>query len=158
MPAGRPNTYDPKYHPKIVKYMTRTGMTLSEVAEGLEISQQTLFRWKNKYPELNESLKENKNFIDSLVEDSLLKRALGFEVIETEVTKDALGVVTKTKITTKKILPDVTAQIFWLKNRQRARWKDRWDIDFGDSEGIPITIIINPVRPVKQDECLQIEQ
>ena len=29
-----------------------------------------------------------------------------------------------TKTVTKEVLPDVTAQIFWLKNRKRAEWRD----------------------------------
>jgi transposase-like protein len=152
---ARPSTYDPKYHPKIVKYMTRTGMTMTEVAEDLGIAEQTLFRWKKKYPELEESLKENTNFIDSLVEDSLLKRALGYEITETEETRGKNGEVTRTKTITKKILPDTTAMIFWLKNRQRARWKDKWEIDFGGESEIPVHIHIEPVKPTKHIEHIE---
>lgn len=133
--------YDPLNHPRLVKYMTRCGAIDTKIAEELGIHVDTLNKWKKKYPELSESLKESKNFVDSLVEDSLLKRALGFEYTETEEWTDDKGNLTKTKTTKKRTLPDTTAQIFWLKNRQRDRWKDRWDIGF--DEDSPFQLVIS---------------
>lgn len=34
-----------------------------------------------------------------------------------------------TKVVTKHVAPDVTAQIFWLKNRMREKWSDRQNIE-----------------------------
>lgn len=34
-----------------------------------------------------------------------------------------------TKIVTKQVIPDTTAQIFWLKNRKPYEWRDRREID-----------------------------
>lgn len=133
---GRKIKYDPTFHPKIAKYMARCGMKDTEIARDLKIAESTLNNWKKIYPELMESLKENKNFIDSMVEDSLLKRAIGYEVSEIvdeeivskeEDEEGKTAVLIKRKVYKKKILPDVTAQIFWLKNRQRDRWRDVYD-------------------------------
>ena len=43
-----------------------------------------------------------------------------------------------TKEVTKQVAPDVTAQIFWLKNRNNKRWKDvkRQEITGKDGENL----------------------
>ncbi len=123
---GQPTKYDAKYHPKIVKYMTRTGMTDKEISKDLEISESTLNLWKLKHPEFSESLKENKNFIDSLVEDSLLKRALGFDYVETTIIEKK-GKTVETRTTNKKVIGSEKAQQYWLNNRQSKYWKNmKW--------------------------------
>ena len=42
-----------------------------------------------------------------------------------EYDKDGNVKPVKIEKTKKHVPPDVTAQIFWLKNRQRDRWQDR---------------------------------
>ena len=64
--------------------------------------------------------------VDRQVENALLKRALGYEY--TEVTKEYVpdvGKMTVTKEVTKQVIPDTTAQIFWLKNRKPGDWRDK---------------------------------
>ena len=34
-----------------------------------------------------------------------------------------------TKEVTKTIIPDTTAQIYWLKNRKPDTWRDKWEIE-----------------------------
>lgn len=34
-----------------------------------------------------------------------------------------------TKKVTKEVVPDTTAQIFWLKNRRPDKWRDKQDIE-----------------------------
>jgi len=36
-----------------------------------------------------------------------------------------MGVVTERKVTRKHVVPDTTAQIFWLKNRRPKEWRDK---------------------------------
>lgn len=76
--------------------------------------------------------------MDIEVENALLKRALGYEYEEvtTEIEeypsgkKDADGKPIMRqkkhiKRTTKSVVPDVTAQIYWLNNRRPDRWRNR---------------------------------
>ena len=60
---------------------------------------------------------------------SLYERATGYEYEEekriVEYDKDGNVKPVKIEKTKKHVPPDVTAQIFWLKNRQRDRWQDR---------------------------------
>jgi transposase-like protein len=117
---GRPTNYDKKYHPQIVKWMTRSGLTVEQIAGELGLGAATLYRWAKIHEEFREALKEPRDFVDSLVEDSLLKRALGYEVTEMEVVGE--GDKRRVKKTVRHIVPDSTAIIFWLKNRRRKDW------------------------------------
>lgn len=85
--------------------------------------------YKEKYPALSAVLKKGREVIDFEVEGALIKRALGYsyvevtkELVEDETTGSAELKVVKT--VTKQVAPDVTAQIFWLKNRKPNEWKN----------------------------------
>jgi len=113
---------------KLVRWMARAGLTDKEIAEEIGIQRSTLNNWKKRYPEFAEALKQGKDVIDDMVEDALLKRALGYEYEETKIIAEDKKVkqVVKTK---KSFIPDTTAQIFWLKNRRPDKWRDRRDIE-----------------------------
>ncbi|MFR4538285.1 MAG: transposase [Anaerotignaceae bacterium] len=98
----------------------RDGLTDEQIAHNMGIRTSTLYEWKKKYLEISESLKRGKEVVDILVENALLKKALGYTVKEQKVTKDGLIVEIE-----KEISPDTTAQIFWLKNRKPDKWRDR---------------------------------
>lgn len=53
------------------------------------------------------------------------KHTLGFMVQETTVTRDADGNVLQTVTKDRYIPGNVTAMIFWLKNRLPKDWKDK---------------------------------
>ena len=91
-----------------------------QIAHNMGITTKTLYEWKNKYSEISEALKKGKEVIDRQVENALLKRALGYAYDETTYED---GV--ETKRVTKEVAPDTTAQIFWLKNRKPAEWRDK---------------------------------
>lgn len=126
--------YDSKYHPQIVKFMCRAGMIDTEIQKELGIAKQTFYTWRKKYPEFDEACRTSKNFVDSLVEDSLLKNALGYEAEEEKVitqidAETGEEKLFKREIIRKHIKGDTTAQIFWLKNRQKDRWSDVKKLD-----------------------------
>lgn len=103
---------------------TRDGLTDEQLAHNMDINPATLYDWKKKYPKISEALKKGKEIVDIQVENALLKRALGYDFQEEKIEKsDKDGV--KIIQTIKHIPPDVTAQIFWLKNRQKKKWKDK---------------------------------
>lgn len=101
----------------------RDGLTDEEISKNIGISRSTLSEWKNRFSDISDALKKGKEIVDIHVENSLLKRALGYEY--TEVTKELVnGQMVAVKQVTKHILPDTTAQIFWLKNRNPEKWRD----------------------------------
>ena len=115
--------YDPHITPQLVKWMRRSGLTDVEIADQINIDVRTLYRWKDRFPQIRQALKESANFVDSLVEDSLLKRALGYEIIEEEFKRGRDGMTIRVKKTRKHVVPDTVACIYWLKNRQPLRWR-----------------------------------
>ncbi len=101
----------------------RNGLTDEQIAHNCGITCKTLYEWKNRYGEICEALKKGKEVIDLEVENALLKSALGFtyDEVMTEESDDGI----KKRVTTKMVLPNVTAQIFWLKNRRPEQWREK---------------------------------
>lgn len=81
------------------------------------------------HEQFGKALGEGKGVSDAKVIRSLYERATGYEYEEEkkiiEYDKDGNVKPVKIEKTKKHVPPDVTAQIFWLKNRQRDRWQDR---------------------------------
>lgn len=123
----------------------RDGLTNDQIAHNMGVTAKTLYEWKNKYSELSNALKKGKEVVDIQVENALFKRALGYAYEETRVEKE-YGEVAKEVTTTKTVLPDVTAQIFWLKNRRPDKWRDKQDIEHNGQIG-GITIVNDIPRP-----------
>ena len=85
----------------LLKGWARDGATDEILAKKMGISPSTLYEWKNKFPEISEALKKGKEIVDFEVENAMLK------AIENG---------------------NVTAMIFWLKNRQPEKWRDKPEI------------------------------
>ena len=105
----------------------RDGLTDEQIAENMGINKATLYRWKEKYCDICDTLKRGKEVVDLQVENALLKRALGYEYEEVSEKYES-GTLTEKKVTKKQVVPDTTAQIFWLKNRRPDKWKDKQDV------------------------------
>ena len=128
---GRPTDYSPKF-PEWVRALARRGLSEKEIAKEIGIARSTLKEWEKEYPDFSDALQEGKSHADSLVENALFRRAVGFETEEKKIIatpeRDAKGeTVTKsTRIekTTKQVLPDVGAITLWLKNRRPDLWRD----------------------------------
>ena len=104
----------------------RDGLTDEQVAYNMGINKATLYRWKEKYCDICDALKRGKEVVDRQVENALLKRALVYDY--TETTREyipELDEMKTTKKVTKQVVPDTTAQIFWLKNRKPDKWRDK---------------------------------
>ena len=136
---GRKSLYNPDNHPKKAGELALVGKTDIQIAKALGISEVTLNTWKKQYPDFLLSLKDNKDIVDAGVVNSLLQRANGYEYTETSVKEDPdKGTIVTT--TTKTVVPDVTAQIFWLKNRQPKDWRDKHEQVLSGADGKPIKI------------------
>lgn len=118
-----------------VQGWARDGLSNEQIAHNMGITFQTLYKWQDKYSELREALKKGKEVVDREVENALLKRAMGYETVEEveePVEDKETGEVQMrvTKRVKKQVAPDVTAQIFWLKNRKPAEFRDKHDVEF----------------------------
>lgn len=148
MAAGRKSKYHSHVLPKLilVEAWARDGLRQDQIAKNLGITASTLYEYKKKHSELSEALKKGQEIVDIEVENSLLKRARGYRY--DEITREAVPYktirevdgqeveeteyrLTVTKIVTKEVQPDTTAQIFWLKNRKPKIWRDQQHINHG---------------------------
>ena len=138
--AGRKSLYNPEFHPKRAGELALMGKTDIQISKALGISEDTLNEWKKRYPEFTESLKDHKDIVDSGVVKSLLQRANGYEYTEKKVIQNPDG-TTRKEVTVKQVAPDVTAQIFWLKNRQPKDWRDKQIQEISGPDGGPMEVI-----------------
>lgn len=133
----------------------RDGLTDEEIAKNIGISRSTLAEWKKKYPDISDTLKKGKEIVDMEVENSLLNRAKGYnaKVRKTfKLKKVEYDSITGKKVKEEEVLEqaedevhipaDVTAIIFWLKNRLPEKWKDRRLEMPDDSEDMEKMIIL----------------
>jgi transposase-like protein len=108
----------------LIEGWARDGLTDEQIAHNIGIATSTLYEWKKQYAEISEALKRGKAVVDRMVENALLKRALGYEYKEVR-EKFEKGICTERTVTKKEVIPDTTAQIFWLKNRKPDEWRDK---------------------------------
>ncbi len=109
-----------------IKILAEKGFTDSEMADVVGVTEQTFNNWKKQKPTFFESLKDWKLKADSKVERSLYERACGYEHSEDKIF-NANG---KPLIvpTTKRYAPDPTSMIFWLKNRQPDKYREKQEV------------------------------
>jgi DNA-binding XRE family transcriptional regulator len=120
--AGRPSAYKPEYCEQTIK-LCRLGSTDKDLADFFGVDEKTINSWKKEHPEFLQSIKKGKEFSDAEVADRLFKRATGYEHPEDKIfLHDGEPVVVST---IKHYPPDPISAIFWLKNRQRKRWRDK---------------------------------
>ena len=118
----------------------RDGLTDEQIAKNIGINRDTLYRWKKAYPDFSDALKRGKEVIDRQVENALLTRALGYTYDEVTF-EDGVEV----KRVRKQVVPDTTAQIFWLKNRKPEDWRDKREI-IKDDDNDQVLLFLKAMR------------
>jgi hypothetical protein len=125
MPAGRPTLYKPEYCIQAAK-LCLLGATDEKLADFFDVNVDTIHEWKNVHPEFSDALNTAKDDYDFQVEKALFKRATGYTRKVEKTTKD--GVVECLE----ELPPDPTSMIFWLKNRQSRKWRDKQEVELGE--------------------------
>lgn len=121
MATGRPSRFNDALLEKITA-LYADGKTDAEVAKAIGVSLKTIYNWKGKHPQFLHALKDSKGIADDLVEASLFQRATGYTCAEEKIfVYEGMPIRVKT---VKHYAPDVTAQIFWLKNRRADLWRE----------------------------------
>lgn len=123
---GQPTKYQAHY-PEQARKLCLLGATDAELGDFFEVDERTINNWKDAHPEFFQSIKRGKLQADADVADRLYQRAMGFEHNDVHVSNHQ-GMITLTPI--RKIhAPDTTAAIFWLKNRQSKKWRDKQEVE-----------------------------
>lgn len=100
--AGAPTLYRPEYCQLVIEEM-KTGASIVSFAAKIGVHRDTIFHWAKTIPEFSDSLKQAQLISQAWWENLMRATAAG-------QAKGNLG-----------------AQIFWMKNRFRDDWKDRYD-------------------------------
>lgn len=145
------SVYNEKYHVDWAWSLALKGAVDEEIAEAFHISVRTLHRWKKTHPELLTALEEGKDVADAKVKRSLYQRAVGYEAKEvTQIIEQdpATGTqrVSKTQVTTKHIVPDTMACMYWLNNRSKGEFSQRQEVTLGGS------VRTSPMEKLTEDE------
>ena len=143
--AAQPK-YNNLYHDDWAWSLAAMGATNEEIANAMGISKRTIIRWAKEHESFGKALAEGKGVSDAKVIRSLYQRATGYDYVEekkiVEYDKDGNVKPVRVEKTNKHVPPDVGAQCFWLKNRQRDRWADRpIELPAGE-EGTEVTIYL----------------
>jgi hypothetical protein len=139
--GGRPTKYKDEYVEQAYK-LCLLGATDKELADFFEVNEDTINEWKKVHLEFSESLKNGKALADANVADRLYQRAMGFEhdseeikvMFDKETNEQYIERVPIRKI----YAPDSVAAIFWLKNRQKDKWRDKTEVGHSGSLGITL--------------------
>lgn len=125
----------------------RDGLLDGQIAKNMGVSEATYYRYKKEYPEIKEALRKGKEVVDFEVENALYKRAIGYtiRIVEQKIDKD--GCVRDIE-RDMHVPGDVTAQIFWLKNRKRMQWRDKVEYS---NDGGEISKLDELLKEIKKD-------
>ncbi len=136
----------------LIKGWRMNGVTQQKIAENVGLNEDTMCKYKKRYPRFKEALDKGKEQADLEVEDALFKRAVGYtiRIEEEKLDKDGVTHLLKRDL---HVPGDVGAQIFWLKNRRYTDWRDK--INFEDetkqNDGI-IKELIGAIKNVKNSK------
>lgn len=125
----------------------REGLLDGQIAKNMGISEATYYLYKKNHPEIKEALRKGKEVVDFEVENALYKRAIGYTIRITEQKIDKEGYVHDCERDLH-IPGDVTAQIFWLKNRKRMQWRDKVEYS---NDGGEINKLDELLKEIKKD-------
>lgn len=135
-------------HLTLIQGWSRDGLTYQDISNQIGISPQTLASWRKKHPELDAAMRQGRDVVDYMVENSLLKSALGYKTKEVKVTtimRHGVVVETQREVLSKEVAPSVHAAKVWLYNRRPNKWRNMDNKsnlldDLGEDTSIQITV------------------
>lgn len=130
----------------------REGLTYEQIAAKIGVRRQTICEWSAKYPDIADALKKGREIVNLEVEDTLLKRAFGYDCDETRTECDADGNVVKTIRMRRHVPPDTGAIAIWLKNCCRDRYRDRWPDELPEGQNETGCVLLPEVAAPAETE------
>lgn len=132
----------------------RDGLIEKQISHNMGIGASTLRVWKGQFPEIAEALRKGKEVVDREVENALFKAAIGYtqtihkpvKIRESEYDPETGRKIREVERwvaveETVHVPANVTAQIFWLKNRKPDVWREKNDLTLTPSNGVLESLI-----------------
>jgi len=107
---------------QLVAGYRREGASLERLARVIGISDSTLRKWRSQEPKLEAAIRQTDELVNSMVENALLRRALGYTTVEVdeELVEGEMRVVRRRE---RHVAPDTRACMNWLFSRRPDRWR-----------------------------------
>lgn len=109
----------------LIEGWARDGLTYEQISNNMGIDTSTLWDWRKKAPNISNALKKGREVVDFEVENALLKNALN---------------------------GNVTAQIFWLKNRKKDQWREKVETNDEEKEIQNAKDIVVKIREIANEQ------
>lgn len=137
---------------EILAGFRREGETLEEIYEGrIGITETTWRRWLAGSEDLRRAMSQTDRYVNYLVEKALLRRALGYEVVEIdeELVEGEMRVVRRRH---RHVPGDTKAQLAWLYSRRPDRWRASQDPRDATAEQLQAvdTVLVSVVSAVSE--------
>ena len=129
LPEQVPALTSPSYKPEYARQaraMCKLGASDVDLADWFGVSVPTMARWRVLFPEFGKAHRVGKEEFDDRVERTLAMRAIGYTYEAEKIFCNAEGQVTRVAYR-EHVPPDITACIFWLKNRRPEKWREKND-------------------------------
>lgn len=140
--SGKPTQYKPEYAAQAEK-LCLLGATDDEMADFFGVHRSTIYRWKLEHEEFCNAIKTAKDVADARVERSLYQKATGYNFTEQQAFKiksDQYKEEIEVVEVERHAPADTTAAIFWLKNRQKDKWRDKHELEQSGEVGLTVNI------------------
>lgn len=162
-----PDSQYAEHYLEEARELSMAGLTTSEIARELRVDRSTLYKWARLYPEFDVVMRGVPEAANERVVRSFYEQAVGYHYVEQQVIKVKNGDSESVEVVDVERYqpPNVTAGIFWLKNRRPHEWRDvkqiEADVNHHDDRApsdreIALTII-NLLREGQQDAMKLIE-
>lgn len=112
---------------KKLENWAKQGLSDFDIAKNMGIDRSTLYEWRKKSPTISNTLKQAKDVADQAVENALYKNAMS---------------------------GNITAQIFWLKNRKISEWRDR--VEVKSEATVNANVNNNPLSKLNEEDLVKI--
>jgi len=136
---GRPLKYHDNF-PEIARRLLSYGFTDKQVYETLGVTEQCGIQWRKKYPEFQKVFEEHHENIILQVENSLFKKALGYEYDEKyyepiydKKTGKNTHKMKLSRVIKKHVPPSDSAIQFALSNIYSEKYQDRKNISINNN-------------------------
>lgn len=107
--------------------LTLLGATVADLAETFEVTQRTVDNWLADHPDFRDAVRRGRVIADADVAAALFTRATGYTVkAQRVVVVEGRPEVVEID---EHVPSDPRAAIFWLKNRDPRRWRDRQEVE-----------------------------
>jgi hypothetical protein len=142
--------YDAERVCRVVRNLCLLGLTDVVISEELGISLSTYYKWRETYPELDQTVREAKALADGEVAASVFKVATGFTKTEQRAIATKTGVeIVDVEV---EVDPDGKIGLQWLRQRQGRMWREVIHVEDTSADKEAIAAYQRRLAQAEQDD------